>query len=72
MEKIIDFLTNLMISQMTFFYLKMALIIFLTFGLLYLVYSIYLKIEKAKIDFVVHSKLILLKSISITIVLYNF
>jgi len=39
--------------------------------LLYIVYIVWLKVEKAKIHFVVHSKMVLLKSISLTIVLYN-
>ena len=66
-----DFFVNLIISEISMFYIKLLVFPFLALLLLYIVYIIWLKIEKVKLPFIVHSKLVLLKSISLTILLYN-
>lgn len=66
-----DFFFNLIISEFSLFYLKLLAFPFLALLLLYFVYVIWLKFETIKLPFLVHSKLVLLKSISLTIVLYN-
>lgn len=66
-----DFFVNLIIGELKAFYLKILVMPTLAMLLLYIVYVVWLKVEKAKNNFIVHSKMVLLKSINLTIVLYN-
>jgi hypothetical protein len=66
-----DFFIDLIIGEMSRFYIKLLVIPTSVLLALYFVYVIWLKVEKSEMSFIVHSKLILLKSISLTIVLFN-
>lgn len=66
-----DYFVNLLIGKLFIFYVKLFLFPALSLVLLYFVYVISLKIVKSKMPLGVHIKLLLLRSISITIVLYN-
>lgn len=66
-----EFFVNLLIGNLSSFYLKMIIMPLCTMVLLYTVYIIMLKIKKPNMSFSVDSKLTLLMSISITTVLYN-
>ena len=66
-----DFFVNLLIGKMVSFYLKLILMTAFTLVLLYIIYVIMLKVRKPTVALTVDTKLTLLNSISITIVLYN-
>ncbi len=66
-----DFFVNLLIGKIVSFYLKLILMPAFTLVILYIIYVIMLKVRKPTVALTVDSKLTLLKSISITIVLYN-
>ena len=66
-----DYFVNLLIGKLITFYVKLFLFPLLSLVMLYIVHVISLKIVKPKMPLEVHIKLLLLRSISITIILYN-
>jgi len=68
----IDFFSNLIVSDFRLFILKLFILPSITVLLTYLISIIWLKIDKGKMDFIVHSKIVLLKSIILSVFLFNF
>lgn len=68
----VDFFSNLIVSDFRMFILKLLILPLITVLLAYLISIIWLKIDKGKMDFIVHSKIVLLKSIILTVFLFNF
>jgi hypothetical protein len=68
----VEFFSNLIVSDFRIFFLKILLFPLITFLLTVLISIVWIKIEKSKIDFILHSKIILLKSIIMCVFLLNF
>ena len=67
----IDFFSNLIVSDFRFFILKLIIMPCLSVLLTYIISIIWLKIERSKMNFMIHSKIILLKSIILSVFLFN-
>lgn len=66
-----DFFVNLLIKEISAFWIKLLATPFLALGMLYIIQIIVLKVSKPKHQWYVHQRLCLLVSIVITIILYN-
>lgn len=66
-----DFFVNLLIKEIGAFWLRLLATPLLALVMLYIIHIIVLKVSKPKYQWYVHSRLSLLISIVITIILYN-
>ncbi len=66
-----EFFINLLIKEISSFYIKLLIIPLITIGVLFLIQIIALKLLKPNYPWNIHKRLTFLKSIVITIILYN-
>jgi hypothetical protein len=67
-----EFIKDLIITEFKWFYLRIVILPCLTLATLYLVYIILLKFGKISSNFVIERKVALLKSVIISVFLFNF
>lgn len=66
-----DYIVNLLIGKIFIFYVKLLLFPILSLIMLYFIHVISLKILKPKMPLEIHVRIVLLRSITIAIILYN-
>lgn len=67
----VDFFSNLIVSDLRIFFLRLFLLPISTILLTYIISVIWLKIDKGNVDFIIHSKLVLIRSVIATVFIFN-